>query len=117
MTARDLLDAAWSLYRSDARSDRWWTRGVALLARQAIEQALREWARAEAPGVQAATFRAQLLCFASESGRTGADQAPYLWSRLSSACHFNGYELPPSGRELKRWLEATEPLLSTPGGR
>lgn len=114
MTARELLDAAWGLYRSDAQDHRWWTRGVALLARQSVEEALREWARASAPGVQAATFRAQLLCFASESGRLGAQQAPWLWSRLSSACHFQGYELPPSGDELRRWLEATDSLLPRP---
>lgn len=90
-----------------------WARSAALLARQALEAAVRVKLDAYAQALDGASFRAQLLCLQGVVGDNDvARDASYLWSALSSATHHRGYELAPTAAELREWLAGVERLVS-----
>lgn len=84
-----------------------WPRTAAVLGRQAIEGALRDfWRRCE-PGLERCTSHAQLLClvaYFSTTNRELARETAAAWSSLSRACHHQPYELSPNADELRAWL-------------
>ncbi len=113
MTPRQLLAAARRLVDESGPSTAgWWPRASALLGRQALEQGLREHWRRTSPGAGSATFRAQLVCFAQQVDHPAARRAPWIWSALSEACHFQGYELDATAQELRQWLEGVDQVLA-----
>ena len=57
-----ITEARRLLERPDAMTAGIWPRATALLARQALEAALDDLWRVRAPGVEAGSMRAQLLC-------------------------------------------------------
>jgi hypothetical protein len=84
-----------------------WPRAVAFLGRQALEEAMDDFWRAAAPGVQQASRHAQLLCLGAYiSDAQAVSRTRYAWSALSRACHHHAYELPPTAAELEDLLEA-----------
>jgi hypothetical protein len=101
--ARGLLE------RPDAATSGWWPRAAALLARQALEQALCDyWGQME-PGMTRASTRAQFLClreYLKNDELVGS--AHHTWQALSEACHHHPYQLSPTSKELCGWLSATE---------
>jgi hypothetical protein len=102
---RRLLDAARGMLRPDRFTAGLWPQGVALLTRQALESALDELWRRRAPGIAAASARAQLLCLGNYLRHPGlAEGVGYAWSGLSRACHHHAYELPPTAPELQGWI-------------
>ena len=82
-----------------------WPRTAAVLGRQAIEGALRQyWGRRE-PGLEHCSSHAQLLCLVAYlSNRELAQETSAAWSALSRACHHHPYELSPTAGELRAWL-------------
>src|SRR5262249_39552838 len=82
-------------------------RAAALLARQALEESVRETLRRRAPGTELVSARAQLLCLPTYAPDAAAADARYLWGVLSRACHHHPYELAPTANELTEWLSAT----------
>lgn len=110
----DVLAAARNLVeRTDAATAGLWPRATALLARQALEAALDDFWRVRAPGVEACSTKAQLLCLPHYLGDEAlAEEVSYAWAGLSRACHQHPYELPPTSTELQGWLEIVERLLA-----
>ena len=101
-----------------------WPRIVAVLARHAIEEALREYWRLREPGMERCSWRAQLLCL--DAYLTDGDDLPGVtsvaWSNLSRTCHHHPYELAPTTDELNDWLTvartfATEVARQTDAAR
>jgi thioredoxin-like negative regulator of GroEL len=110
VTPEDLLTEAHRLVEHpDAATAGVWPRAAALLARQALEQAMAElWTTLpEADGLTDGTMRSQLLCLTAYVDEDVATRAAYLSAALSSACHYHSYELAPTASELARGL--TEP--------
>jgi hypothetical protein len=114
MTPSDLLSAARELIaRPDAATAGVWPRTAALLARQAIEQAIASiWkAQADTAGLGSCTMRSQLTCLPSYIDAETAAQVAYTWAALSGACHYHPYELAPTATELINWIEDADQLL------
>ena len=82
-----------------------WPRTAAVLGRQAIEGALRQYWRLREPGVERCSIHAQMLCLVAYLGNRDLAQQTYAtWSALSRACHHHPYELTPTADELRAWL-------------
>ena len=82
-----------------------WPRTAAVLGRQAIEGALRDFWHRREPGLERCTGHAQILCLAVYvSDRKLTQETAAAWSALSRACHHQPYELSPNADELRAWL-------------
>ena len=115
MTPEELLAAARRLVeRPDAGTAGVWPRAAALLARQALEQAMAAlWAaQPQAVGLSGCTMRSQLLCLTAYLDPDTAARADYLSAALSRACHYHSYELAPTATELTRWLKEAADLVT-----
>jgi hypothetical protein len=90
-----------------------WPRTSALLARQALEQAVRvQWeTQPDTAGMASRPMRSQLICLPWYLDRATAGQVAYTWAALSSACHYHPYELSPTAAELTGWVEDVGRLL------
>jgi carbohydrate-binding DOMON domain-containing protein len=115
MTPGELAAAARDLIaRPDAAAAGVWPRTSALLARQAIEQAVTTlWeSLPETAGLATCRMRSQLTCLPSYIDQTAARQTAYTWAALSNACHYHPYELAPTAAELTRWIDDTTELIT-----
>lgn len=99
MMARQLLD------RTSPDTAGLWPRAAALLARQALEQAVDQfWAERRIPLDSLPTTQ-QLICLREYLGDDGlAGSVHHAWNALSRSCHQHPYELPPTSGELDRWI-------------
>jgi hypothetical protein len=89
-----------------------WPRASVLLARQALEVALKTYWSVKAPGVQEASMRAQLLCLGSWlSDDTLGRRANHVWSVLSGASHYHPYDLTPTREELVTWCDTVQDVI------
>ena len=107
MTPAQILAAADALAgpRHSGRAHGW-PRVVAVLARHAIEEALRQFWALREPGMEHCTWHAQLLCLTVYlSNRDLAREAAAAWTDLSRACHHHPYELAPTANELRALLD------------
>jgi hypothetical protein len=94
-----------------------WPRAVALLTRQALEEALRSYWADHAPGAERLTMRAQLTCLrAYLSSADLARDVTFTWHALSRATHHHAYELDPTREELSSLVATTRRLVSAIGG-
>jgi hypothetical protein len=115
MTPAELLSAARDLIdRPDAVAAGVWPRTAALLARQAIEQAVTAvWvATPETAQLVACAMRSQLICLPAYIDAATAAQVAYTWAALSGACHYHPYELSPTAAELTSWIDDVGRLLT-----
>lgn len=115
MTPKRLLAAASELItRPDAAIAGVWPRTAALLARQALEEALDSlWAAETTTGpLRQATTRSQLICLPAYLDPALAHQVAYTWAALSNACHYHPYELAPTSGELTAWISDVAVLIS-----
>lgn len=105
--ARVVLD------RPDALTSPGWARSVALLARQALEDAVDAvWAR-HAPGMSQATGKSRFVALRYYVGDPDlARRAHHVWTRLSDASHHHGYDLAPTAAELRIWVDAVADLVT-----
>lgn len=117
MTASELVAAARRLIDYDDNVFVGvWPRATALLARQALEQAMADlWVNGRAGNggmsMDKMSAHAQLLCLDSYLGNEVVSSGTRLaWWALSRACHHHPYELSPTREELTRWLAAVEDL-------
>lgn len=116
MTTSELLTAARTLIaRPDAATAGVWPRTAALLARQALEQAVgARWAATpETVGMPRARMRSQMISLPAYVDPALARQVAYIWSALSHACHYHPYELAPTSAELTTWISDVATLVST----
>lgn len=89
-----------------------WSRAAALLARQALEEALRRFWRIKAPGVEYTNMRAQLACLRTYLPSDAlASDVSFAWYALSRATHHHPYELDPTREELESLLATAERLI------
>ena len=111
--SRDLIDHARRLMAPSVPSNRAWPRAVALLTRQALEEALAAlWSCSPFPGMRHANWSTQLACLPevlSEKVRTA--DVRMTWASLSRACHHHHYELDPTAAELEQWMLQTEAFM------
>jgi hypothetical protein len=114
MTPAELLDAARTMVtRPRSGTAGLWSRAAVLLGRQALEAALDELWSKQAPGVERASTRCQLLCLPSYlPDRQLAGRAAHAWAALTRACHHHPYELPPTAEELDGWLDTVEAVIN-----
>ena len=106
MTPAELLDAATSLAANDESAV--WPRAGALLARQALEEAVEQFYLARSPGLESCSGRVQFICLQWYVDKQLAHEAQQVWAELSRACHVHAYELAPTGHELQRWIDRVE---------
>lgn len=113
MNSAELLAAAREvLADKPAATASGWPRMVALLTRQALEEALSEFweARPATAGLSRCTRKAQLTCLPFYLDARAARQAAYTWAALSEACHYHAYDLAPTASELAGWITAVAGL-------
>lgn len=105
--ARQLIaEVDWLLGNASPELAGRWPRAAALLSRQALESALTYYWTKLAPGVEACSTRAQLLCLGRYLGDDRlAARAHATWSSLSRCCHHHVYELAPTQEELRGWRD------------
>ncbi|HEY1642181.1 MAG TPA: hypothetical protein VGG35_15925 [Streptosporangiaceae bacterium] len=114
MTPAELLAAAREIQeRPAAGTTGLWPRAAALLARQALESAIRSiWeADATTAPVAGCSGRSQLACLPAYLDESTARQIAYVWAALSRACHCHSYELAPTAAELTGWFQAIDRIL------
>lgn len=107
MTPLDLIAAATTI--AGAADRKFGTSrylAASLLLRQALEAALDEFWLAKAPGMHDANGRVQLVSLPFFIDDIAHDVV-YAWYRLSSACHHNVYDLPPTPAEFDHYLDVT----------
>jgi hypothetical protein len=115
MTPSDLLATARELItRPDAATAGVWPRTSALLARQALEQAIRLlWdGHPDTAGLASRPMRTQLICLPWYIDKRIAAQVAYTWAALSNACHYHSYELAPTAAELTAWISDVSSLVT-----
>lgn len=105
--ARDLLVAARRVAdRPAAGTSDLWPRATVLLARQALEVALKTYWSAKAPGMEETSMKAQFLCLGPWISNEPLARRAYLaWCSLSRASHYHPYELTPTREELADWCD------------
>jgi hypothetical protein len=116
VTPSGLLGAALDLLERPATDPvGGWPRAVALLTRQALEQALDEfWQSSPATaGMTGCTMKTQLTCLHCNLEPDLAREIGYIWAALSNACHYHPYDLAPTAAELCGWIDAVATLLAT----
>ncbi|MGQ5649908.1 hypothetical protein ACUJ8H_07565 [Streptomyces sp. EKR5.2] len=89
-----------------------WPRAAALLLRHALEEALRSYWQRVRPQLARVPTHAQVLCLESYAGAEAARRWSSVWSNLSQACHYHGYELSPVPAELRDWREEVAAVIS-----
>lgn len=89
------------------------SRAAALLARQALEQALVEFWLRRSPGVQRCRTRTQIQCLSAYLDAEPVAAAATAWSRLSETCHHHPYDVAPSAAELKAWVGSVRTFCET----
>jgi hypothetical protein len=89
-----------------------WARAAALLARQALEDAVRRSWKGPAVGLVECPMTSQLVCLRFYlSNEEVARRTRQCWNELSTACHAHPYELEPTLPELEGWITEIENLL------
>jgi len=89
-----------------------WPRAAVLLARQALEVALKTYWSFVAPGLEECSARSQLLCLGQYLGdQPLAGRAHQTWTALSRASHHHPYELPPTQDELRSVCETVAAVI------
>jgi hypothetical protein len=116
MAPRELLAAARDMLQRPASTTAGlWPRAAALLARQALEQALDGFwrSRAETAALVSCKRATQLACLSLFIDDEVAGEVAYAWSALSNACHYHPYDLAPTAVELDAWMRAVGRLLDS----
>jgi len=84
-----------------------WPRAAAVLTSQALEVAIATFWGVQAPGVEACSRKAQLLCLGRYLGDEPLGQRAHVaWSGLSGSCHYHVYDLAPTREELQAWRDS-----------
>lgn len=88
-------------------------RAAALLARQALEQAVLDLCSERGAELACATMRSRLIALRGLAGDTIADLANIAWSGLSGCCHHHAYELGPTVGEVSHLIDRVAQLMPT----
>ena len=115
MTPTELLEAARRILgHTGGLVPALWPRAAAILARHALETAVRDkWL--SRPGYEPmaqSSMRAQLVSLIDVVDPAVAARASFVWAALSEACHYHPYELAPTAGELDHWIGEVEHILA-----
>jgi hypothetical protein len=89
-----------------------WARGVVLLARQALEDAVTAFWIRRAPGTERASGKARFVALRFYVGDSDVPrQAHQTWATLSDATHRHGYELAPTAVEMRAWVDTVADVI------
>jgi hypothetical protein len=116
MTPAELLAAARDvLNEPSAATVGGWPRMVALLTRQALEEAVKDFweSRPDTAGMGRRSWKAQFVCLPFYLDAPVAREVWFVWAALSDACHYHAYELAPTAGELAGWLNAVAALTQS----
>ena len=114
LTADDLLAEARRLLDEAPRGTvSLWPRAAALLARQALEDALERYWWRSAPGVERLNMRAQLNCLRAYASPPLASEFSYVWHALSRVTHHRPYALDPTRDELSSLIDGAEHVVAS----
>jgi hypothetical protein len=117
VSPEELLEAAERLVReASSETSGMWPRAAALLARQALETAMKIRISTRIGRVEELSFQSQLLCLHDFTDADTARRTAAVWSALTTATHHHGYELPPTAAALEGWLDAARGLVRGLGG-
>jgi hypothetical protein len=95
-----------------------WPRAAAFLARQALEDAVRDVWFGSAYRMRDCNMAAQLVSLPFYlDDKDLASRVRDCWYSLSNACHAHPYELAPTIGELEGWLDVVERLVAAVAGR
>lgn len=102
--ARDIADrpSAWGSC---------WPRAAAILARQALEDAIDRTWTGPAGDMRSRSWADKLTCLPWYTDPDLARRARHTWHALSTACHAHPYELAPTAGELHGWIAEVEGIL------
>jgi len=106
-----LREARRLVHDGDRMKDGAWARAAAFLARQALEQAIRQRLIRSYKLSGYPSFKALLLASEVFLGRDLARRAGWSWEALSRATHHHGYELAPTAGELQAWMGTVEEVV------
>ncbi len=81
---------------------------ASFLLRQALEEALECLWEANVPGLERCNGRVQMVSLPFFIDEDAARDVVYCWYRLSSACHHDVYDLPPTAAEFEHYVEVTQ---------
>jgi hypothetical protein len=113
MNSPDPLELARVVTRRDAPTlIGVWPRAAALLARQAVEDAMGRALATRAPGAERCANRPRLLCLREYVPDELAERTAFLWATLSRACHHHAYELSPNADEISGWIADAEAVVT-----
>jgi hypothetical protein len=91
------------------------SRAAAVLARQALEDAVQALCREAGANLARASMRSRLLVLRMVLGDSVADTAEAAWAGLSRACHHHAYELAPTESEVRHLIELVAVLCAREG--
>ena len=92
-----------------------WHRASASLIRQTLEILLEQLWTKRAPGLEAASVRAQLACLPEFITTNDlARRVTLAWNELSTACHAHSYNLRPEPAMLESAFETLAGLANHP---
>jgi hypothetical protein len=86
------------------------------LVRLALERALDELWQAREPDLAGCSTRAQLLALARFLDEDIARRVALLWCTLSRAGQHHAYEVAPTAREIRGWLDEARALIAELSG-
>ena len=91
-------------------------RAAALLARQALEDVVRDRCRAIDQHLSRASMRSCMICLRAFGGEDVGRTAQLAWDGLSRACHHHAFELTPTDAEVRRLIDMVDAVIgdSTP---
>ena len=122
--AAALMRLARETLNIEALSSEMRLRAAAILARQALEDAIASALRSEGAEPSRMSFRVQLETLrhlralpGERSTRiaSGSADAAFAWAALSRATHYHGYELPPTRAALLDWMDLAETAVRVLG--
>jgi hypothetical protein len=90
-----------------------WPRATAVLARQALEDAIDEIWTGHAAGMRSRSWADKLTCLPWYVDPDIARRSRHTWHALTNACHAHPYELAPTAGELHGWITETATLLES----
>lgn len=107
-----LRDARIVLDNAGAMGSPGWARGVVLLARQALEEAVSAFWMRRAPGTERANGKARFVALRFYVDDPDLPRrAHQTWAALSDATHHHGYELAPTAVELRAWVDTVADVI------
>lgn len=89
-----------------------WPRAAAVLGRQALESAIKEFWKQRSFQMEGCSWHAQLLCLREFAPENLSREAIQAYHNLSRACHYLPYEIQPNKDELRDWLQSVRKVAN-----